>query len=165
MTRNLRRAHRIGTLALAILVPPLVAAAILARRPVPPVTTIPPSLIVDVDALRSELGFIGEAIAPGVRWRLAPASGSIEETVEFAIDQDPRIPDLLVYWSLGDTPTAGGPLVGESYLLGRVADRGVRRFELPNAARGRAGSLVLFSLARNEVVAASRGPVPLAERP
>lgn len=61
---------------------------------------------------------------------------------------DLRRPDVLVYWR----PAAAEGLA-DATLLGTLAGTQRRRFDLPDAARGSAGELVLYGLAHQETVA------------
>jgi hypothetical protein len=128
MIRPLRRAHRAVVTTLAVLLPVLVVAGLAARREVP----------ASMESMRlSPRPATREEETPGVivRW-------------EKRLERLPA-PDVLVYWSR--EPVAGSELPRDAVLLGRFVP-GV----LPRPASRSAGYLILYSLARREVLDTAR---------
>jgi hypothetical protein len=136
----LRRAHRIATAALALVVPPAFALAIAARPELPPPTAIPPVLrdAAPTGVLVAE----GDDLWPGlaIRTRLFAGAGDAAQ-VELIPLVDLARPDVLVYWS---RDTATDRLPEGAVWLGRLAGVAPRLFALPASARG--GRLHLYSL-------------------
>jgi hypothetical protein len=77
--------------------------------------------------------------------------------IELRLRSDLQVPDLLAYWVDDRPPQApgGGSLPENARLLGSVAGAGTYRFSLPESASHPSGTVLLYSLARNEVVAGS----------
>jgi hypothetical protein len=89
--------------------------------------------------------------------RLLPGAGSATEAViELQTARELSAPDVLVYWSAAE-PEAGRLPAGAT-LLGPLKDTQAARFALPERAASAAGRLILYGLARQEVVATLRVP-------
>ena len=154
MIRPLRARHRAIFVVLALALPVGLAGALLSR----PADSA-------VDALPEALRAPAVAAAGEVAWSLAGGWDGVPLDAELRVDgggaalvvtplEDPRLPDLLVYWS----PEGAGQRAladGEALLLGRVA--GSRPVSLPVAreALDRGGYLLLFSLAQGQVIASA----------
>jgi hypothetical protein len=139
---RLRRRHRIATIALAVLMPPALAVALIERAEVPPSAVA--------------AGLVGEPEGGTPLWsrddlftalpmHARGFAGDRGALVELQPLRDPLLPDLLVYWSAGGARDA---LPEGAQLLGRLAGAEARRFALP-AARG---SLHLYSLGHARLV-------------
>ena len=157
MNRKLRKRHRIMTTALAVIVPLLFIAGLAVRPPTPLNDELPalyptaadfPVLVASAGAhsgyaesgwelRRSDTDPNRQAIA------LAPWAGSVS-----------RGADALLYWSR-DNPDDGTWPAGETYLLGTLAGPQKRWFELPAAAAGGDGYLVVYSMTTDEVLGPS----------
>ena len=61
-----------------------------------------------------------------------------------------KVPDLLVYWHMGDAPS--DQLPDNGFLLGSLAGTDVHQYVLPDTALHVDGQLILYSLAHQEVV-------------
>jgi hypothetical protein len=138
----LRRAHRIATIALALVVPPAFALAIASRPLLPPAAEIPATWAADpsTGALVFERDDLWQPLAIRTRLFAAGAAGPIVEIAPLA---DLEQPDVLVYWSAD--PEADRVPEG-AHWLGRLAGVSPRRFALPDEARARPGRLHLYSL-------------------
>jgi len=157
MIRALRRRHRTIVSLLAVALPLLGVAGLVARRPIPAQEPLPealgPSEIeTPAGAPRSRLSWPGGALT---LVRLSATELVLEPQVEIAGAE------LLVYWTV-DAPAPGGNLPAESWLLGRVDGARACRLTLPSRAQESAGSLVLYDLAHQTVVATTelRGGAP-----
>lgn len=69
--------------------------------------------------------------------------------LELVVSNDLGIPDVALYWLAGD----GAQPLGEGVFLGTVWGPDRRLFELPPAADGGGGSLVLYSMSHKERIA------------
>ena len=142
--------------ALAILLPVGIAAALNARIPI---------AINEVS-----LAPIGPAAPPEAaldaadRWqgaelncRVWPATSERATLVELSAAEDLALPDVLIYWSA--TEGEGTSLAGDEFLIGSFFGKRTQRFALPAAAHsgvdGPTGKLILYSLAHNRVVASA----------
>jgi hypothetical protein len=141
--------------ALAVLIPAGYACGLLARRPPAEVERLPGAL----------LPLSAEAVVPGlerddlwpdlaIRTRTGRIAGGQRRIVELEPRDDPRLPDLLVYWA-GDLPGGPGELPPSSILLGTLPGSRSTRLELPPEAADGDGRLLLYSLAHRRIVAAS----------
>lgn len=147
MIAELRRVHRRASIALAFAVPVILVAAIAARPEAPVNASLP---------FRSETSEI-LSTQPLVWSRddiVASAIVSADGSVALAIDAASlaNAPSVFVYWlEPGETtePPAGGRL------LGSVHGRGTQRILLPPDAAVRGGTVSLFSLGHDEVVASA----------
>ena len=156
MIRPLRIHHRRVFAVLGLVLPVTFALGIAARKPAP-VSRAQPDFLGAQQAQparqlwrRDDLFTNApvQVVLQGVDGRLAIACSATADFVK---------PDLLVYWSVRAVrPEDSLPL--DSVLLGAF---GTRSFALPEGAGWRAGCLVLFSLANQEVVAVSK-PVHLS---
>ncbi len=128
MIQPLRRCHRFTFFALAVLLPALFGAGLIARRP-----------LVNVEATSDRINLImpnGTAMVADAR-----------DLWGKAVDD----PDLLVYWNQNETQTAALP--ANAQLLGSLESgrHGVMRVP-------RGGYLTLYSLAYQKAVAQARVP-------
>ena len=152
MIRVLRRRHRAMVCALGVLLPAAFASGIAARRPVPVVASVSPELAVKASGFdrvvwtQADL-WPDHGILTGLR---RDARGSV--AVELML-RDLVKPDVLVYWAAGKESAIEG-LPGNAHLLGKLS-KGVP-LPLPADARGEAGRILLYSLADQEIVAASK---------
>ena len=139
---------------LAVTLPILFVAGLLARQPQARVETIPeavasisetyPRLLAEEPNLWGELAIITRLHANG-----APAS---RLAVELHPEAYLKTPDVLVYWHT-DTPAAEGVVPDGAYLLGTLAGTRARRFALPDTALHTDGHLILYSLAHQQTIA------------
>jgi hypothetical protein len=143
----LRRGHRVASIVLALVVPPCFALALASRPTLPPPGEIPAALVSDppAGALVEERADLWSPLA--IRTRIY-ASGVIELAPQVDLEQ----PDVLVYWS---PEAVRDRLPDGARWLGRLAGTSPRRFALPPDARGRAGSLHLYSLGHAQWLASA----------
>jgi len=142
-----RRRHRIAIGALAAVVPPLFAIALLAR-PAPTAPLVAPdappatALLWERDDRWPRLPILTRV------WGLRPDGPPA--VVELAPARDPMRPDVLVYWAPDGTPER---LPEGAFLLGRLAGASARRLALPaEVAAAAAGRLWLYSLGHHELL-------------
>ena len=154
MNRRLRARHVRMWGALAVLLPIGLAAAIYSRTPIPTVG-VSGDAMPDDPAAHATFDFLDTRI----RARLGPAANGSAAIVELTAEEDPALPDVLVYWtSTGAGATTSG-LRGDELLLGSFFGRRTHRFTLPADAMSATadsvanGRLLFYSLAHGEVVA------------
>ena len=161
MIRPLRSRHRVIFVVLALALPAGLAAALVSRPADPTLDQLPQALQAPA-ALKG--GMVLWSLAGG--WEGVPleaqlsvdGAGSVSLVVTPV--EDPRLPDLLVYWS----PEGAGQRAladDEALLLGRVAGAQPVSLPVPPETAARGGYLLLFSLAQGQVVASA--PVELAQ--
>jgi len=152
MIRPLRQRHQVTLCTLGVILPLAFVAGIAARKPVPVATALPPRLASNAKDLgkvvltRTDL-WPGQRIITSLRRN---AAGSL--AVEFTF-RDLVKPDVLLYWATGKEGTAGNGLPDNARLLGALSNGAP--LPIPAEARGEAGRFILYSLADQEVVAAS----------
>ena len=150
MIRTLRRRHRRMIWTLAIIVPVLFVAALLAR-PTPP--------IADGLALEATPAYPTEVNAWDDLWPSVPITTRLladrmpaeQLAVELTPTEALLRPDVLVYWVPGEVQEAALPET--SYLLGALQGTEPQVWPLPEEARYVSGTLLLYSLPHDEVIA------------
>lgn len=161
MIRQLRRRHVwfTGTVGMGAAV--LLGAAVMVRRPLDIMATIPDALT-EPTCEPSRLPLAPEAFRE-VRLAIStlPGAGDTGASVCLAFQDDPREPDLLAYWSPG--APLGNTLPGDARLLGPVGGTRPHWFRLPpDAQRGagpeETGHLTVYSMAHARIYAT--GPLP-----
>ena len=157
MIAPLRRRHRWTTAVLAVAVPVLYVVALAARPDEPVVVSLPPEWSpAPAGKVEADLGLLIEDPPVVVRARGDGSSDVKSWGLELEPIEPIARPKMLVYWSA--SPPTAGRLPEAATLLGGLAGRHARTFELPVAARGHAGTLVLYSLGHQEIVASA--PLP-----
>lgn len=155
MTSALRRRHRIAVSGLALVLPAGVALA-LAARPAPPGSVaLAPAPGDDVSAAPPTVawqGLGGDASATVIARVGRPSSDDRPALLDLDVRSATGRPELLVYWS--PARSVGEQLPADAILLGSVADGAPRRFALPEAARARAGRVLLYAIARGALATA-----------
>lgn len=151
MIRPLRIRHRRIFTMLGLLLPVAFGLGIAARKPVPQMNLGSFALNLSGASSAHLLWERSDLFtnAP-VLVRLSHADG--EPIMNCTATADFVKPDLLVYWSSHRTPISDS-LPGDAVLLGGFSTPNLR---LPHDAVNRAGTLMLFSLADNELVAVSK---------
>ncbi len=149
MVHNLRNRHRMTFIVLAIVIPAGFVASIAGRKPIPtddrvsqitqPETTQPSQFIFSEDDL----------------WQNHPIQTKAfftdsVLTLELTPQTYLAYPDLLVYWHSGATNSEALPQ--NAYLLGAQNNNAASLFTLPANAAGSPGTLVLYSLAQQQVI-------------
>lgn len=152
MIAPLRRRHRLTVASLAVALPVLYVVALAARPDEPVVDQLPPAL---AEAAAGEVDQdFGELVTdPAVAVR------SRTDGAQWWVELDPgapiALPEVLVYW----TPsTVADRLPEDAFLIGSLAGARARAHGMPRDALGRDGTLVLYSLGHQEVVASA--PLP-----
>ncbi len=144
---------------LAVAVPAVLAAALLARRPPVLMNVIPTGLGREVTPL------------PRVLFSRTARAGSVEFEIRVTADSLPpsrlrlglrplgdlHLPDPLVYWSGAAAPPDGG-LPPDAVLLGSLLGVRPREFELPAAALAADGQVLVYSLGHGAL--AGEFPLP-----
>ena len=159
MIRLLRQRHRRMVIALGVTLPIVFSIGIAARKPVPSMASLPGELRT---FSRESAATVWErsdlfAKAP-IQARLLRESGkSGRFALELLGPRDFVKPDLIVYWVAGTSKTPD-TLPNNALLLGSFS---LSVFALPANMPGEDGSLVLYGLANNEIVAVSK-PLRLA---
>jgi hypothetical protein len=154
MIRPLRRRHRFAALGLAVLLPLAYLGALAARVPTPvaaeslAATLAEESVATPANPVRLAAPVDAELPLPVTLGRGADGASVVELDSRGLTAQ----PDALVYWTPAPPPAKSLP--PEVFLLGALPDDGVRAYRLPAAAGGRAGSLLVFSIAWQRVLLA-----------
>jgi hypothetical protein len=150
MIDRLRRRHRRGTLALAVLVPSAFAASLAARPPATPSGDDLGPLFVASPAVGAERWARDDLWGPlAIRTRLFAPAADGGPVVELTPARDLRRPSVLVYWAPSGVASALPP---GAHLVGRIGGFEARRFALPPVARTRPGRLYLYSLGHHELL-------------
>lgn len=157
MIRPLRTRHRVMVTALAVALPLLFVAGLLARTPPAEMEVLPEVLRPFSEAYPALLGeepdLWGDvAIVTRLHADAVPAS---RLAVELRPEADLKTPDVLVYWHAG-TVAAAGAIPDDAYLLGALAGVHARRFALPDTALRVDGRLILYSLGHQQTIATAR---------
>jgi hypothetical protein len=160
MIRPLRQRHRRLVIALGIFLPVAFAAGIAARKPTPVMAALPAALAPaspKFTALAWERpGLFAKAPMQVRLWREHKDAGQF--ALNLVAPQDFIKPDLLVYWIPANTSVTDA-LPANATLLGAFA---APALPLPDEATKTNGSLILYSLADNEIVDVSK-PVLLSD--
>lgn len=140
MNRSLRRVHRRAVLTLALLVPPLFAAALLSRRTWQPLTERPRELGLDRAATERLDRAPVRTSATGTSFALVRDGADVIVALRGA-----SAPSVLAYWTATTGPI--DELPADAVLLGPV-DAQARRLRAPDGN----GRVVLYSLGHGVVV-------------
>lgn len=149
MIAALRRTHRIAAAALAVLVPAIIAAALVSRPDVHRAARLPDAILdesVHATRLIADLGRV-EGDLPVTARVLGDERG--RAVVELTIAKAAEHPDILAYWSTSHDRRG----LESSVLLGPVRDDAPSLFALPDDASYADGKLVLYSLAHRDEIA------------
>ena len=157
MIRKLRRRHRRMIAVLCVVAPAIFVAGLAARRSAP-VTPVPLAIADPGPPLTHLIRALPHLFSsPPIDGRLlADTAPPTRAGIELLPMDDPREPDLLVYWSRD--PADSNPV--DAQLIGSMDGRRRRVFVLPDDALDHGGALLLYSLAHQKLVAAA--PLPSA---
>jgi hypothetical protein len=138
---------------LGVFLPVAFVIGIAARRAVPQATTLPPELSARSQTFTATGFDRDDLIAKSpVRVRLWREQNTGRLAVGFAATENFIKPDLLVYWVAGK-PTVTDGLPANATMLGAFV---AGPLVLPTEAASTEGSLILFSLANQEIVEVSK---------
>jgi hypothetical protein len=153
MIRPLRQRHRQIVMALGITLPIAFSIGIAARRPVPSMASVPG----ETSFLRGSAATIWERSdlfeKTTIQARLLRESGTGGRfALELSAPGNFVKPDLIIYWVAGGSK-ATEALPNNALLLGTFS---LAAFQLPAIMAHEDGRLLLYSLANNEIVDASK---------
>lgn len=154
MIRPLRQLHRRTFAVLGIALPVAFAISIAARKPVPSVANLPAELNSSSKKLAETVWEREDLFARVVvRVQLSRgAAGVGGYAVSLSASLDFVKPDLIVYWVPGN-PNVSDTVPENAQLLGSFSASGLK---LPSESATGIGSLILFSLANQEIVDVSK---------
>ena len=155
MIRPLRQRHRAVVCTLGVLLPVAFTVGLAARKPVP-VTAPVPSGFTDQANDFGGVVWTKTDMWPGQRITTSLRRDSAGSVAVELMCQDLAKPDVLAYWAAGKDAAAEG-LPDNARLLGALSN--LTPLPIPAAVRGEVGRFVLYSLADQEVVAASKSLV------
>jgi hypothetical protein len=154
MILSLRQRHRRTFAVIGVLLPLAFVAGIVARRTVPEISMLPPALSTTSAQTFTATGYERDDAfdnAP-VKIRLWRDLSTGQFAVGFGAPKDFVKPDLIAYWITGQ-PTNRTELPTNAILLGSFV---ATTLPLPAEAATAEGSLILFSLADQEIVDISK---------
>jgi len=155
MIRPLRQRHRRMVIVLGVFLPVAFAVGIVARKPVPGMTSMPKELVASPQSFavteweRADL-FTKTPIQVRL---LRERAGAGHFAVEFSAPKDFVKPDLIVYWVAG-SPSITDTLPANARLLG--AFNSSLALSLSSDVASGTGVLILYSLANQEIVEVSK---------
>jgi len=158
MNRALRKSHLRRVVALALLLPIGIGAALLERPE--------PELFVQADAAEARPTASDWSSVPThslggalVQARLKSIGSGAIQSLEVRSDSSLAAPDVLLYWLEGDEgPSAGDELPHEVVLLGPFSGERPTEYGHPLVPLPGTGSLIFYSLAHAELL----GSIPLS---
>jgi hypothetical protein len=154
MIRPLRQRHRRVFAIIGVLLPLAFGGGIVARRTVLETSILPPELSTTPAQTFTAIGYERDDVfenAP-VKLRLWRDLSTGQFAVGFGVPKDFVKPDLIAYWITGQ-PTNRTELPTNAILLGSFV---AATLPLPAEAATAKGSLILFSLADQEIVDISK---------
>lgn len=154
MLLSLRRHHRHIFIALRVLLPVAFAVGVVARKSVPTMNELPVALVAapqKFEAVEWERADLFAKSPIGVRL-LREQKDAGRFAISFSAVKDFVKSDLIVYWVAGN-PNITAPLPDNAILLGGF---GMTALLLPDEVVKSDGSLILYSLADNEIVDVSK---------
>jgi hypothetical protein len=161
MIRRLRQVHRVAFVLFALAVPVLMTRA-LALRPPKPLSSLPVPVAVGPGpgALAATWS---TALGPIRYGFIAPPSAGQPASLQIAPTAALRAPDLLLYWTMRTGPVS--TVDRDDRLLGRLNGGAAGSLTLPLAVMDTAGTLVLYSLGHQRVIATLPLPPVAGTRP
>ena len=156
MIRPLRQRHRVIVLTLSVLLPAGFVLGIATRKAVPLAASLPSTLTGDAPRYGGVL-WTREDLwqKSSIRTRLLADTSNNRLGVELEPREEIARPDMLVYWIPGEARNQD-KLPDNAVLLGTLTVHPVRALALPPGAGRKTGALVLYSLADQEIVEASK---------
>ena len=160
MIQPLRRLHRGMASAMALAIPAVIAAGIMARQPAPGPASVPSELDFPNDGIRTLFAADDLWRRTRIATRILILPGDPDQRwIELEPLEEFAQPDLLLYWS--DAARPRERLAPESRLLGALRGRGPRRFSVPDTVNLREGYLILYDLAHAEIFGIAEVPTKL----
>jgi hypothetical protein len=160
MIQPLRRRHLGMMTAIAIILPIVFIAGLAVRKPIPATESLPSALMTPPAISFSHLLFEKSDLWTDLKITTRVYAGQ-QPAEHLAVELYPqsylKIPDLLVYWH-PQPSIQTGKLPDDAYLLGVLAGTHKLRFILPEPAMTQDGSLILYSLAHQKIIAATTLP-------
>lgn len=160
MIHPLRRRHLWMTTAIAIILPVVFVAGLAVRKPIPATENAPSALMAPPAVSFSHLLFEKSDLWADLKITTRVYADQ-QPAERLAVELHPqdylKIPDLLVYWH-PQPSIQTDKLPDDAYLLGALAGTQKRRFILPEPAMTQDGSLILYSLAHQKIIAATTLP-------
>lgn len=146
--QGLRSLHRRLSLALLVIVPILAILGLALRPGAPPLDAAVRSTLPEPAALSAPAATFDDAFPslPVSLGRRTAADGTVQ--LELDVAADLGIPALVLYW----TPDDAASFPRSAVFLGSVWGPGTRRYALPSSFAQRNGTLVLYSMARAEII-------------
>jgi hypothetical protein len=157
MISSLRQRHRRVFIALGIFLPVALTVGIAGRRSVPIAAELPAELAATqkFEAVEWERAKLFTN-APVTLRLLREKNNSGRFALDFSADKNFLKPDLLVYW-ISEKSHLSNMLPNDALLLGSF---GPTLLPLPDEAAKSTGSLVIYSLADNEILGVSKPITP-----
>lgn len=157
MIRPLRKRHRHMVVVIGVFLPVAFAVGIAVRKPVPVVNSLPPELAPVASHFELPAWQRADLFAksPVTVYLMREHGGAERWAIGFSAAKDFVKPDLIVYWVV-ENQTIKDTLPDNAILLGSFSSTPLA---LPDEAAQSTSRLVLFSLADNEIVDASK-PLP-----
>lgn len=160
MMLSLRRRHRWMMAAVAIVLPAAFIAGHAVRKPVPATESMPSMFMAPPATAFPHLLYEKSDLWQALRITTRVYADQ-QPAERLAVELHPqgylKIPDMLVYWH-AQPPNQLDKLPDAAYLLGALAGTQKLRSVLPEPAMTQDGSLILYSLAHQKIIAATNLP-------
>jgi hypothetical protein len=145
---------------LAIVLPVILAAGLMARRPVPTVGSL------SGESGEPVLAATGPRVVTdledGTLVAMQLLEGAEGKVLGVSVEGQPGRPEWLAYWA-PEADSAGGRMPEGALLLGALEEHRENRFDLPEQAVMAAGRLILYRPISSEVLASLPLPLPDGE--
>jgi hypothetical protein len=154
MIRPLRQLHRRTFALLCFALPVAFGISVVARKPVPTVANLPAELNASANESTEAVWERDDLFTKAaVRVKLSRGMAGLErDVISLSASPDFAKPDLIVYW-LGGNPNVSDTLPDAAQLLGSFSASALK---LPTESAINIGTLILFSLANQEIVDVSK---------
>ncbi|MGH7595223.1 MAG: hypothetical protein ACREOI_02675 [bacterium] len=160
MIQPLRRRHRWMMAAITVILPVVFVAGLAVRKPIPATENIPAASTSPSSMAFTHLLFEKTDLWPELKITTRVYADQ-QPAERLAVELHPqdylKIPDLLVYWH-PQPSIQTDKLPDGAYLLGALAGTQKLRCILPEPAMTQDGSLILYSLAHQKIIAATMLP-------
>lgn len=160
MIQPLRRRHCWMMAAITIVLPIVFVAGLAVRKPIPATENVPAALMTPAAISFSHLLFERSDLWTDLKITTRVYADQ-QPAEHLAVELHPqdylKIPDMLAYWR-PQPSIQTDQLPDNVYLLGALAGAQKLRFILPEPAMTQDGSLILYSLAHQKIIAATMLP-------